>query len=263
MLPFENRSFHQDRPQNFRLKTSEVTWFYALKIDHLIKIAPHNFRLKNLCTPSKPFSGFKNRHFASHRPPCYEMLGWKIVVRLQSSCFGLKISNFLHIVPKRWCKNKYHVNDFSDFENGQFSQHRPPIGDAKKKCYIVEDFSQFENGQVSQHRPQQSNAKCALPEENSHFHQHRPQQSNAKCGLPRQNSHFHQHRPYSLCINFQCTSTSLSSRCFTLFSNASQTISLSLLRERNPTMPCALVPRFASCALICADVCIAFMVTQP
>ena len=30
--------------------------------------------------------------------------------------FFLKLTNFLNIAPKRWCKNCYHVNHFSDIE---------------------------------------------------------------------------------------------------------------------------------------------------
>ena len=56
ILDFENRSFHQDRPQKFRLK--------------YLNIASKRAQREKRFTLAKPFSTFENRHFASHRPPC-------------------------------------------------------------------------------------------------------------------------------------------------------------------------------------------------
>ena len=56
ILDFENRSFRQDRPQKFRLKS--------------LTSPPSARSAKNVCARAKPFSTFENRHFASNRPSC-------------------------------------------------------------------------------------------------------------------------------------------------------------------------------------------------
>ena len=130
------------------------------------------------------------------------MFGWKIVVPIQSS-FSIWKWQILSISPLRGdAKKCYHVNDFSRFENGHVSQHRPQEV-MQKKCYHVNAFSQFENGQVSQHRPQQSNnatcvvlSKTAICKVGKSFTLPAVQW---KMRLLNQNSNFHQHRPHSLC----------------------------------------------------------------
>ena len=59
MLDFENLSFHQDRPQKFRLKYLNIA-------------SKRTQREKNVCTLAKPFSFFENRHLASYRPHVVE-----------------------------------------------------------------------------------------------------------------------------------------------------------------------------------------------